>query len=104
MKKTIATLTFALAAAVASPVFAEAEIPQKVQFSHEGVTYTYTKTQVGESTVFKGYATPGYAFHLVARKGQVTGRANGIPVSFKAPTVQDQAQAAATKSIPLAVR
>ena len=101
MKKTLATLTFALAAAVASPVFAEAEIPQKVQFSHEGVTYTYTKTKVGESTIFKGYANPGYSFYLVARHGQVTGKANGIPVSFRAPTVEAQA---ANKLIPLAAR
>ncbi len=74
-----------------------------MQFSHEGVTYTYTKTQVGESTIFKGYATPGYAFYLVARNGQVTGKANGIAVSFKAPTAPAQA-AVDTKLIPLASR
>ncbi len=65
-------------------------VPQRVQFTHEGVTYTYSKTQVGQSTVYKGYASPGDEFYLVSRKGRVTGKANGISVSFRAPTVETQ--------------
>ena len=101
MKKTIATLALAVAATVASPVFAKAELAPKLQFDHEGVTYTYSKTQVGESTIYKGYASPGDAFYLVARKGQVTGKANGVAVSFRAPSVE---MSAGAKMIPLASR
>jgi hypothetical protein len=90
VKKTFVALALTLAAAVAAPAMAEDEAPQKVQFSYEGVTYTYTKTQVGKSTVYKGYASPGDEFYLVARNGRVTGRANGINVSFRTPTVDVQ--------------
>jgi hypothetical protein len=100
MKKTLITLAVAMASIAVTPAFAGAE-PQKMQFTYEGVTYTYTKSQVGESTIYKGNATPGAPFYLVARKGQVTGNANGIPVSFKAPTVEVTASA---KQIPLAAR
>jgi len=102
MKTALLSLAFALTATAAAPAFAEAEVPQKVQFTHEGVTYVYTTTKVGESTIYKGYATPGYPFYLVSRKGQVTGKANGTNVSFKTPTVD--VQSAAVKQIPLAAR
>ncbi len=90
MKKTFIALALSLAAAVAAPAMAEDAVPQKVQFTYEGVTYIYTKTQVGKSTIFKGNASPGDEFYLVARNGRVTGRANGMSVSFRAPAVDVQ--------------
>ncbi|MBO9575698.1 MAG: hypothetical protein J7494_08185 [Sphingobium sp.] len=90
MTKTFIALTATLALAVASPAFAkEAE---KSSFTHEGVTYTYTKTQVGKSTVIEGYAQPGQKFHLVKNGNQVTGTANGIPVSFSMDEVAKTAK------------
>ena len=60
-----------------------------------------TTPQVGESTVYKRTSTPGEPFFLVERKGQVTGKANGINVSFRAPTVE---VVAAANMVPLAAR
>ncbi len=68
-------------AAVAAPAVAK----EKATFTHEGVTYVYSETKVGASTIYKGRATPGDSFYLVARNGQVTGTANSIPVSFRVP-------------------
>ncbi|HEY1125672.1 MAG TPA: hypothetical protein VGE65_08555 [Sphingobium sp.] len=101
MTKTLISLAISAAALVATPAFADAENTQKMQFSHEGVTYIYTKTQVGQSTIYKGTAIPGDTFYLVERKGQVTGKANGINVSFRAPKVDIVATA---NTVPLAVR
>lgn len=70
-----------LAAAVAAPAVAK----EKATFTHEGVTYVYSETKLGASTIYKGRATPGDSFYLVARNGQVTGTANSIPVSFRVP-------------------
>lgn len=106
MKKIFATLTFALAAAAATPALAASDLPQKVQFTHEGVTYFYTKTKVGESTIYKGIARPGQSFYLVERKGHVTGTANGIRVAFSTPTTTtvDLASAASARSLTLTLR
>lgn len=101
MSKTLISLAVAAASLATAPAFAGAEIPQKKQFTHDDVTYFYTKTQVGQSTIYKGTATPGYPFYLVERKGKVTGRANGINVSFDAPKVD---VIAGLKSLPLAAR
>lgn len=67
-----------LLAAVAAPAAAK----EKNNFTHEGVTYVYSQEKVGESTVLQGHAVPGDSFYFVVRKGQVVGKANGIPVSF----------------------
>ena len=99
MKKTLISIAISAAALLSTPAFADAEIPQKSQFTYDGVTYIYSKTQVGESTIYKGTAIPGQPFFLVEHKGQVTGKANGIRVSFRAPQVDVVAGA---KSIPLA--
>ena len=71
----IATL---LLTAVAAPAMAE-----KASFTHDGVTYHYTKTQVGKSVVLRGTATPGPDFHYVVRNGQVVGKNDATPVSFR---------------------
>jgi hypothetical protein len=66
------------------------------KFTHEGVSYTYTVTTVGDDTrIIEGTATPGSPFRLVVSGDRVSGKANGIPVSFyvkpaktaKTPTV-----------------
>lgn len=101
MTKTLISLAISAAALMTAPAFADAENTQKMQFSHEGVTYIYTKTQVGQSTIYKGTANPGEPFFLVERKGQVTGKANGINVSFRAPRVD---VVAAANMVPLAAR
>lgn len=88
MKKTFIAISFALAAAFTAPAVAGSETAAKTTFTHEGVTYVYSKTIVGKSTVYRGYARPGHDFYLVARNGQVTGKANGIPVSFDVPKTE----------------
>lgn len=75
----------ALAAATLA-VPAVAKNAEKVSFTRDGVTYTYTETKVGKSTIYKGRALPGNPFYLVVRGDQVTGTANGIPVAFDVPT------------------
>ena len=100
MKKTFLALALTAAAAVAAPALADTA--PKQQFTFEGVTYTYTKTQVGDSTVYKGYAEPGYPFYLVSHRGQVTGKVNGENVSFATPKVG--AETASGKQLKLAAR
>ena len=75
--------------------------PAQIVMVNEGVTYIYTKTQVGQSTIYKGTASPGQPFFLVEHKGQVTGKANGMNVSFRAPQVD---VVAGVKAVPLATR
>jgi hypothetical protein len=101
MKKTLISLAFVAASIASAPAFADAEIPQKVQFTYDGVTYIYSKTQVGQSTIYKGTASPGQPFFLVEHKGQVSGKANGMNVSFRAPKVE---VVAGLKPVPLASR
>ncbi|MCW2382076.1 MULTISPECIES: hypothetical protein [unclassified Sphingobium] len=53
-------------------------------FTHEGVSYSYTVTELGDSRrVIEGRATPGSTFRLTVAKGRVIGSANGMPVSFR---------------------
>lgn len=78
--------------AVAAPAFAKDE---KTSFTQDGVTYTYTQTKVGDSTIVKGRASPGYPFYFVVRGEQVVGNANGIPVSFRTPQAGSAAVVAA---------
>ena len=94
MKKTFVTLAFSLMAgfAIAAPAFADE--PQRVQFTHEGVSYSYTLSKVGKSTVIDGRATPGTNFHLIVREGHVTGRINDMQVSYDVPSADVQAATA----------
>lgn len=73
----IATLFFA----VATPAIAAAPA-QRVSFTHDGVTYNYTQTKVGDSLVIKGSAVNGPDFYYVVRNGRVVGRTDSTPVSF----------------------
>ncbi len=69
-----------LVAAVAAP--ATAATKEKTSFTLDGVTYAYTQTKAGESTVIRGNASSGADFYYVVRKGQVVGNNNGVPVRF----------------------
>ena len=73
----IATLLLATVAA-AAPAAAK----DRVTFTHDGVTYSYTQTKVGESTVIRGRASDGPDFYYVVRKGQVVGKSDDAPVRF----------------------
>jgi hypothetical protein len=74
----IATLLFA----VATPALAAAPTKERVSFTHDGVTYNYTQTKVGDSLVIKGYAENGPDFYYVVRNGQVVGKTDDNSVSF----------------------
>jgi hypothetical protein len=71
----------ALTVAVSAPAFAgEAERT----FSRDGVTYTYTATDMGEYKLLQGRAYPsGSAFRLTVRGDKVRGVSGGTPVSFR---------------------
>ena len=71
----IATL---LLTAVAAPALAQ----EKAAFTHDGVTYVYSQTKVGDSTIIQGHADNGPDFRYVVRNGQVTGNTDGNPVRF----------------------
>lgn len=81
MKKTFAALTATLTLAIAAPAIAKDEAPRT--FSFDGVTYSYTVTKAGKSTIYEGYARPGQKFRFVKNGKQVVGTANGIPVTFR---------------------
>ena len=99
MKKTLAALTATLIFAVASPAFAKDAATST--FSYEGVSYTYSQTQVGKTTVIEGYATPGDKFRFVKNGDKVTGEANGVSVSFR---TDDLVTYNPSKAVPLAAR
>jgi hypothetical protein len=90
----IATLLLATAAAPA--VAAE-----KISFTHDDVNYVYSERKAGESTVIEGQASPGGKFFFVVNKGQVVGKANGVPVRFR---VSDAVEKKGIISIALASR
>lgn len=98
MSKFFVALTATLTLAVTSPALAEAETSS---FTHEGVTYTYSQTKVGNSTVIEGEAKPGQKFRFVKTGKQVTGVANGVTVSFRTNELVDYKP---SKAIPLAAR
>jgi hypothetical protein len=70
----------ALVSAVAGPALA-----QERSFTHEGVTYTYTSTRLGDARVLEGKVARGDRFRFVVRDGWVHGRVGTTPVSFRAP-------------------
>ena len=83
-------MTAVLSLAAVSPAIAKDE---KINFTQDGVTYSYTAEKVGESTVYKGRATPGYPFYFVVRGKQVVGNANGIPVTFSTTEANSKSEA-----------
>lgn len=72
----------AAAALVAVPALAHAE-SAGAQFTHEGVTYTYTTQVANGERVIRGTAFNGKApFELHVRGRYVTGTFNSTPVEF----------------------
>lgn len=68
-----------LVAAAAAPAVAK----ERTTFTHDGVTYSYTETKVGDSTtVLQGTSSEGADFRYIVRKGQVVGENNGVPARF----------------------
>lgn len=87
-----------LSFAVVSPAVAKEEASS---FTRDGVSYTYTVTNVDANTrILEGTASPGNPFRLVVSGSRVSGKANGIPVSF---TVKETKTAAA-KNLTVASR
>lgn len=75
-----------------TPAFAN---EQPRSFTRDGVTYTYTSTTKGDVQVLKGVVTTtGESFHLVVRKGWVTGNAAGANVSFRVPKASRRVEVA----------
>ena len=60
------------------------------QFSHEGVDYSYSTTQKGNSTVIDGRTSLGVPFHLFVRGERVTGTYDSHYVSFTKADVARQ--------------
>lgn len=72
----------AAAALIAAPAFAHAE-EARAQFTHEGVTYTYTTENAKGERVIRGTAFNGKApFELHVRGRYVTGTFNSQAVEF----------------------
>lgn len=72
----------AAAALIAAPALAHAE-DAGAQFTHEGVTYTYTTENAKGERVIRGTAFNGKApFELHVRGRYVTGSFNHQPVEF----------------------
>ena len=102
MKKTFLTLAFGLSVAFATAAPALADEPQRVQFSYDGVNYSYTVTKLGKSTIYDGHASPGDDFHLVERNGRVAGRSGGMWISYDAPSAE--MRSATARQVRLASR
>jgi hypothetical protein len=76
---------FLFAAAAATLAFASPALAGERQFSHQGVTYTYTTEIAGKGRVLKGTASKGGRFELFVQDGWVRGNVDGTRVSFAAP-------------------
>jgi hypothetical protein len=75
---------FLIASLLSLSVVSPALAGEKTSFTHDGVKYTYSVTDLGENKrVITGHATPGAQFRLVVWNDKVSGTANGIPVAFK---------------------
>lgn len=81
--------------AITSPAIAKSE---KTSFTRDGVSYTYSQSKVGNSTVVRGVSTPGSSFYLVIRGNRVTGTADGVPVSFQLSDVKGSEESVAVAS------
>lgn len=78
MFKTVLTAAVAILATV--PAMAQAD--PVVQFSHDGVNYTYTAKKQGEATIINGHASTGAPFRLIVRGERVSGTYNNRSVNF----------------------
>lgn len=75
----IALTIFAAATTFALPAHAES---QKESFKHDGSSYTYTVTDLGEAKLIRGTTEDGTPFRLIVRETSVRGTYNGNRVSF----------------------
>jgi hypothetical protein len=75
------TLILAALATLTATAPASAET-KRYSFALNGVAYSYTIAKSGETTIYKGQASPGGNFRLVLRGHRVTGMANGNRVAF----------------------
>lgn len=78
------TKTIFAAAAVALTLATPALASER-SFTRDGVTYTYTTVEQGDTRVLEGRASQGGKFRLVVRNGWVQGEVAGKPVAFRAP-------------------
>lgn len=87
MRTTLTLLATAAAAVLATA--ANAHDAGEQRFVHDGQTYVYTSATRGDLQVLDGHRFPsGSRFHLVVRGDQVTGTANGTPVTFRTTEAQ----------------
>lgn len=80
----------AILAAAATALIATAGIaagPAEHSFSRDGRSYVYTTSlQADGNTLIEGHEKgSGRRFQLVVKNRHVTGQANGVAVSFRAP-------------------
>lgn len=78
------SIAAALSAALISTIGMAQEPAHR--FTRDGATYVYTKTALPDGrTVLEGRRVSGGTFRLVVDGNRVTGKSNGVPVSFRAP-------------------
>jgi len=89
MRRSIIALSAAFALAL--PGIALADAPEAQSFVHNGVDYTYTVTQDGQTRVLTGTANHGAVpFRLRVSSKRVSGTYNDAPVDFALRDVQHQ--------------
>ena len=76
---------FLFAAAAATLAFASPALAGERQFTHQGLTYTYTTEVTNKGRVLKGTVSKGGRFELIVQDGWVRGNVDGTRVSFAAP-------------------
>ena len=62
-------------------------------FTDNGITYTYTVAQVGQTTIITGKDSVRRPFQLRVNRNRVSGHFDGADVSFDAPNEQRKAVA-----------
>jgi len=89
-----------IAAALATALISTIGMAQEPtnRFTRDGATYVYTKTALPNGrTLIEGRRVSGGTFRLVVDGNRVTGKSNGVPVSFRAPKPETAARVYAAK-------
>lgn len=73
----------ALAVSLLGPAAAFAQEQQ--QFTRDGVSYSFTVSEVAGGQLIKGKSSGSKRFRLLVRNGRVSGHVDNQPVSFRAP-------------------
>jgi hypothetical protein len=73
----------ALSLTLAAPALADDR-----QFTHEGVTFTYSTEKTSHGQILVGKSSQGGRFKLQVKDGWVRGHFDGTPVSFPAPKAE----------------